>query len=205
MKAIVRISAALALLAAATTTTADGLVHTWVDADGVTHFSDRPPADAMTESSTMTMPADFPETVNPDDAYYSIANQWQRVQEERADRERLALERARVRAEQRAASAAPAPPPPPAQQPVFVGGFARPGLQRGFGAPSFPLINPAWGLRGPHPRADRGHGRRDKGFQAPLRQPRHRLGVSGRAAASAGGGAGVQVIRGQASFGIGTR
>jgi len=80
--------------------TAEELVYTWTDENGITHFSDAPPtrtAAASGEVETMAMPTGFPETTGPAEDYYSVINQWQRMQEERAAREELALEQRRVR------------------------------------------------------------------------------------------------------------
>lgn len=82
---------------------AEDTVYTWVDGDGVTHFSDAPPGKAGSipgDVETMAMPEGFPDTADAgEDHYYSIANQWQRMQEERSEREERALERERLRIE----------------------------------------------------------------------------------------------------------
>ncbi len=82
---------------------AEDVVYTWIDDDGVTHFSDAPPGKAgatLGDVESMTMPDGFPEPTDAGENYYSIANQWQRMQEERAAREELALERKRLRIEE---------------------------------------------------------------------------------------------------------
>lgn len=81
---------------------AEDTVFTWVDGDGVTHFSDAPPGKTSAtpgDVETMAMPGGFPDTADAGEYYYSIANQWQRLQEERSEREKLALERERLRIE----------------------------------------------------------------------------------------------------------
>ncbi len=74
------------------------LVHKWVDADGVTHYSDDPPATDATQATSIEVPAPGSRTTHPQDDYYSIANQWQRMHRERLERDRIALEKAKVKA-----------------------------------------------------------------------------------------------------------
>lgn len=78
-----------------------GTVHTWVDEDGVTHFSDEPPESQQVDVTVLEVPENFPQPAAADEDYYSIVNQWQRAQEERMAREQLKLERAKLKAEQR--------------------------------------------------------------------------------------------------------
>jgi len=107
--------------------------HKWIDADGVTHYSDKPPNSV--ETTLIELPErgaleTASENGRPADDYYSISNQWQRMNQERVERERLALERAKLRAAQQT----PAPTPVVAEDdndiryvPVYVGfGFHRP-------------------------------------------------------------------------------
>ncbi len=71
-------------------------VHTWVDAHGVTHFSDTPPTDeSQVEVIHMQ---DFDAASASGNDYYSISNQWQRLREERLSLERLHLEKKKARA-----------------------------------------------------------------------------------------------------------
>ncbi|MEX2525656.1 MAG: DUF4124 domain-containing protein [Gammaproteobacteria bacterium] len=81
---------------------ADDLVYTWVDGDGVTHFSDAPPVKAAAPGNveTMSMPTGFPDAADANEDYYSITNQWQRIQEERTARQEFTLERKRLRIEE---------------------------------------------------------------------------------------------------------
>lgn len=68
------------------------VIHKWVDADGVTHYSDAPPAASATAVEQIELAA--PPARGPNysqDAYYSIANQWRRMH-----RERIELEKARA-------------------------------------------------------------------------------------------------------------
>ncbi len=74
------------------------IVHKWVDADGVTHYSDDPPENAATEATAIEVPVPTARETHPEDDYYSIANQWQRMHQERLARDKIALEQARVRA-----------------------------------------------------------------------------------------------------------
>ncbi len=86
---------------------AEGVVYTWVDEEGITHFSDTPPgkaANAAGDVEAMAMPAGFPDVPDAADDYYSITNQWQRLQDERESRQAMALERDRLRVEQIRAS-----------------------------------------------------------------------------------------------------
>ena len=75
-------------------------VHKWVDADGVTHYADAPPAAADTTVTRIDVKVE-PSTTGKDN-YYSIANQWARVHRERLQRERIALENARLEAARQA-------------------------------------------------------------------------------------------------------
>ncbi len=110
-----RITVALSLLVWATASMAV-TVHTWVDADGVRHFADAPPADGAPDSvSEITL--DGGDALAPSDAdYYSISNQWERLRAEREAQNTLDLERRRIDAEQ----ADPAPPPVSADVPRSV-------------------------------------------------------------------------------------
>ncbi|MGR8950609.1 MAG: DUF4124 domain-containing protein [Gammaproteobacteria bacterium] len=57
-------------------------VHTWKDADGVTHFSDAPSPTGI-ESETLNFDALEDKKKQDVDDFYSIANQWQRLRAER--------------------------------------------------------------------------------------------------------------------------
>ncbi len=106
LKSILLLCACLVLPAQA------DIAHKWVDADGVTHYSDEPPADAAAPATAIELPAAGRRATSPGDDYYSIANQWQRMHQERLERDRIALEKARLRA---AREAAGSESPPPAQ------------------------------------------------------------------------------------------
>ena len=84
-------------------------VHRWVDEDGVTHFSDAPPAVAVRDVKTLELSENFPAAPDTRADYYSIANQWERMREERDQKDQVALEKARIRADKAAAVAPSAP------------------------------------------------------------------------------------------------
>jgi len=89
------------LLACCTTLPALAVgVHKWVDADGLTHYSDEPPGAGETMLIELPEPAvsKSDDDEKPAGDYYSISNQWQRMNQERLERERLNLERAKIRA-----------------------------------------------------------------------------------------------------------
>jgi len=197
--ALIAAAAALAAPVASAET-----VHRWVDEDGVTHFSDTPPAaaGAAPEVETLSLPADFPEAEDTEATYYSVANQWQRMKAERAAKEERALERERLRTERaaarEAAAAAAASAAAANRPPVVVGGGAHrplPGFahgRRGFGHRGagghrgvHPAFDSGFGLRlklghdrGGHHRAHggRGHHGRQGGGQHAVPEPRSRVG-----------------------------
>jgi hypothetical protein len=76
-------------------------IHKWVDARGVTHYSDRPPATAAIQTTQLDIDTGrdsaASSTGNPDD-YYSIANQWQRMSQEGLQRRQFELQRAAISA-----------------------------------------------------------------------------------------------------------
>jgi Domain of unknown function (DUF4124) len=80
-------------------------VYTWTDADGITHFSETPPADEQLEHTVREIePA--PVTGTPaDDDYYSVANQAARMEARRLERERIRAEILKAEAEARRADA----------------------------------------------------------------------------------------------------
>lgn len=101
----------LALICSALTPAAAGAVHKWVDEHGVTHYSDEPPDNTETTLIELPEPT-IARTASEDgglaDDYYSISNQWARMNEERLERERLDLERDRIRAARQTPVPAPA-------------------------------------------------------------------------------------------------
>jgi hypothetical protein len=85
--------------------TAAGTVYSWTDADGVTHFSESPPADATLDIRRFEV--DTPPAVQPavDDDHFSVINQAARMQESRLENERARTERLQAEAEARRARA----------------------------------------------------------------------------------------------------
>jgi len=79
-------------------------VHKWLDADGVTHYSDEAPE----LSTTPVTKIDVPETSSAESKvrnnFYSIRNQWQRLHKERIEYEKLKLEKAKHEAAQQSAT-----------------------------------------------------------------------------------------------------
>lgn len=74
------------------------VVHKWVDANGVTHYSDAPPGIESAGATKIELPDTAGNANAGASGYYSIANQWQRLQRERLARDQLALEQARQKA-----------------------------------------------------------------------------------------------------------
>jgi len=74
------------------------VVHKWIDANGVTHYSDKAPPEVQTPVTRIDLPPSAKADSNND--YHSITNQWARMHRERLERERIELEQARLRAEQ---------------------------------------------------------------------------------------------------------
>jgi len=73
-------------------------VHKWVDENGVTHYSDEAPENIVNEVEQITLPATYSRAVGVQDDYYSIANQWMRVHEQRIALEKIKLEKAKQKA-----------------------------------------------------------------------------------------------------------
>jgi hypothetical protein len=74
-------------------------INKWVDDKGVTHYSDAAPSSPVTsvtqlEISTGNISSTALSTTS--DQYYSIANQWQRLQQERLQQQQLELQRAAI-------------------------------------------------------------------------------------------------------------
>lgn len=107
-------------------------VHTWVDAEGTTHFSDQAPA-ADTASEVFDIATSEP--VDAAEDYYSISNQWARLRAERDASDARALERQRLRAEA-AAAAAPPPVPEVIREGAIIGPYGFGG--GGYGYPQHP-------------------------------------------------------------------
>lgn len=76
-------------------------IHKWVDARGVTHYSDQPPVSQTQEATQLDIDTGRDSADNSSskaDHYYSIANQWQRMNQESLQRRQLELERAAISA-----------------------------------------------------------------------------------------------------------
>ncbi len=81
-------------------------IHKWVDERGVTHYSDKAPDNpeaSVTRLDISTGERDRTALAANTDHYYSIANQWQRMNQERLQRQQLELQRAALSVERRAA------------------------------------------------------------------------------------------------------
>lgn len=78
-------------------------IHSWVDDQGVQHFADSAPA---AEDSTQIEFSDaaLGSAVQPGDDYYSITNQWARLNAERNQNRQRELARQRIANERRALS-----------------------------------------------------------------------------------------------------
>lgn len=79
-----------------------GSVHKWVDAQGVTHYSDQLPDHLSNTSYSVVKQIDVLDTysassqnADPQDDYYSVTNQWARMRGERLERKQLQIEKAK--------------------------------------------------------------------------------------------------------------
>lgn len=79
-------------------------VHKWVDAKGITHYSDKAPASTTTVVTLIEVSATSSATAKVPNDYYSIANQWQRLHKERIARDRIELANAKQKATQQLAA-----------------------------------------------------------------------------------------------------
>jgi len=91
-----RLASLLALTFAVPLAASAGEVNKWVDADGVTHYSDEAPVAGAIEVTLVEVPASYSEPVNVEDDYYSIANQWKRIQAERLAMAKIKLAKAQL-------------------------------------------------------------------------------------------------------------
>ena len=91
---------ALTLLACGNWTGANAAaIHKWVDDKGVTHYSDAAPSSPITSVTRLEISTgNTTKTAlsSTSDQYYSIANQWQRVQRERLQQQQLELQRVAI-------------------------------------------------------------------------------------------------------------
>jgi hypothetical protein len=76
-------------------------VYTWVDDSGTTHFSEAPPPDSTFVTQLLeVLPASGAAPSNaPDDGFYSVINQAERMQTRRLENEKLTAERKQADAE----------------------------------------------------------------------------------------------------------
>lgn len=122
-------------------------VHTWLDAEGIRHYADAPPAAAVAESERIELadPLQGDEDAAAD--YYSISNQWARLRDERDASDARALERKKLLVEQRQLQSESRSPPQDAYRnggyrgyapyyPGQYGGYGQGGYGQGFGARS---------------------------------------------------------------------
>lgn len=76
-------------------------IHKWVDENGITHYSDQPPeaATSVTRFEIDERGYSSSGTEQESDRFYSIANQWKRINQERLQRLQLALQQAALEAD----------------------------------------------------------------------------------------------------------
>jgi len=93
------------LLAVVTSTVNAASVHKWVDASGVTHYSDQAPENNSKSNVQVVVTkinvSDDYRTTSFHNDYYSVTNQWARMKEERIERKQLQLEKAKQQAAQK--------------------------------------------------------------------------------------------------------
>ena len=101
-------------------------VFQWVDAEGVTHFSDETPADdeAATTLNQYDIDENYAQSLDPEEDYFSIVNQWKRTNDEREARLKLQQVNKPVRQSQAQESQHTYSTPSP--QPYYSGGQAYP-------------------------------------------------------------------------------
>ena len=77
------------------------VVHKWVDEKGITHYSDEAPVADTSEMIQIELPRTPQAAAAAQGDYYSIANQWERMLNERLERAKLKLEHDRLKAAKR--------------------------------------------------------------------------------------------------------
>ena len=94
----------------------------WVDAEGVTHFSDETPVDAeaTTKLNQYEIEENYRQRLDPEEDYFSIVNQWKRTNDEREARLKLQRENKPVRQSQ--AQESQHTYDSPSSQPYYTGG-----------------------------------------------------------------------------------
>jgi len=76
-------------------------IHKWIDENGMTHYSDEPPNSAISVIRFEIDPLGYAKSsaLQESDRFYSIANQWKRINKERLQRQKLALQQAALKAD----------------------------------------------------------------------------------------------------------
>ena len=74
-------------------------IHKWVDEKGITRYSDQAPgpATSVTRIEVDTRGYASSSPLRESDRFYSIANQWKRINQERLQRQQLALQQAALK------------------------------------------------------------------------------------------------------------
>lgn len=75
-------------------------IHKWVDESGITHYSDMAPVADVDQVAVIEVSSAYSTNNNVEQDYYSITNQWMRIHQERLDREKIKLEKAKQKAVQ---------------------------------------------------------------------------------------------------------
>ena len=73
-------------------------VHKWVDEKGITHYSDMAPNAAVDQVAIIEVSSSYSPATDVEQDYYSITNQWMRIHQERLEREKIKLEKAKQKA-----------------------------------------------------------------------------------------------------------
>jgi hypothetical protein len=79
------------------------IVHKWVDAEGVTHYSDQLPEEEATKTTRQIIVSNVYSNSGGAayrENYYSISNQWARMREERIERKQMQLDKRKQKASQ---------------------------------------------------------------------------------------------------------
>ena len=81
-------------------------IHKWVDDKGITHYSDALPSSTVTRVTRLEISTGKntePAISTTSEHYYSIANQWQRLQRERLQQQQLELQQAALKVDRSSA------------------------------------------------------------------------------------------------------
>lgn len=84
-------------------------IHKWIDEKGITHYSDQAPGPAtrVTRIEVDTRGYASSSALRESDRLYSIANQWKRINQERQQRQQLALQQAALKVNTQASTRPP--------------------------------------------------------------------------------------------------